>query len=202
MKQSTALQNPHSQAFQGSLHHLQANINRELLSFIHQKENVPVNTLKRNSSGLVRRPDQQSQTLISKQLQDAILKELRSNLGLPPKMDVTQTDDEVCEKSYESILCRTPLLRLHCHTCKAMTELVMYQQCQERQGLTQYGNCQDCGSFISRETNSQAIKQINFRVDIPMDEALTKMLERQNIGKIFNPAASYVKKRRVIVDWM
>jgi len=35
-----------------------------------------------------------------------------------------------------------------------------------------------------------------------MDEALTKMLERQNIGKIFNPAASYVKKRRVIVDWM
>lgn len=27
-------------------------------------------------------------------------------------------------------------------------------------------------------------------------------LFRQNIGKLFNPAASYVKKRRVIVDWM
>jgi hypothetical protein len=35
-----------------------------------------------------------------------------------------------------------------------------------------------------------------------MDDALTKMVARQNISKIFNPAASYVKKRRVIVDWM
>ena len=35
-----------------------------------------------------------------------------------------------------------------------------------------------------------------------MDEALDKMTERQQISKIFNPAAAYVKKRRVIVDWM
>ena len=35
-----------------------------------------------------------------------------------------------------------------------------------------------------------------------MDEALDKMIERQQISKIFNPAAAYVKKRRVIVDWM
>ena len=31
---------------------------------------------------------------------------------------------------------------------------------------------------------------------------LAMTLSRQNIGKLFNPAASYVKKRRVIVDWM
>lgn len=35
-----------------------------------------------------------------------------------------------------------------------------------------------------------------------MDELLTKLIERQMIGKIYNPAATYVKKRRVIVDWM
>lgn len=28
------------------------------------------------------------------------------------------------------------------------------------------------------------------------------MIERQQISKIYNPAATYVKKRRVIVDWM
>lgn len=35
-----------------------------------------------------------------------------------------------------------------------------------------------------------------------MDEMLTRLIERQNVGKIYNPAATYVKKRRVIVDWM
>ncbi len=28
------------------------------------------------------------------------------------------------------------------------------------------------------------------------------MINRLEVNKIFNPAASYVKKRRVIVDWM
>ena len=35
-----------------------------------------------------------------------------------------------------------------------------------------------------------------------MDEMLSRMIERQMVGKIYNPAAQYVKKRRVIVDWM
>ncbi len=35
-----------------------------------------------------------------------------------------------------------------------------------------------------------------------MDEMLTRLIERQQVGKIYNPAATYVKKRRVIVDWM
>lgn len=35
-----------------------------------------------------------------------------------------------------------------------------------------------------------------------MDILLQKSVQRQGLGKIFNPAAVYVKKRRVIVDWM
>ena len=35
-----------------------------------------------------------------------------------------------------------------------------------------------------------------------MDDTLSMLIARQHVGKIFNPAASYVKKRRVIVDWM
>ncbi len=35
-----------------------------------------------------------------------------------------------------------------------------------------------------------------------MNESLSRMLERTDVGKIFNPTAAYVKKRRVIVDWM
>jgi hypothetical protein len=46
------------------------------------------------------------------------------------------------------------------------------------------------------------MKGSGFKVDIPMDEMLQKLIERQVIGKLFNPAANYVKKRRVIVDWM
>ncbi len=41
-----------------------------------------------------------------------------------------------------------------------------------------------------------------FKVDIPLDEMLSRLIERQSVGKIYNPAAAYVKKRRVIVDWM
>ena len=46
------------------------------------------------------------------------------------------------------------------------------------------------------------MKNTDFKVDIPMDEMLQRMIERQTVCKIFNPAAVYVKKRRVIVDWM
>lgn len=31
---------------------------------------------------------------------------------------------------------------------------------------------------------------------------LKQLLDRQHISKAFNPAAAYVKKRRVIIDWM
>ena len=37
---------------------------------------------------------------------------------------------------------------------------------------------------------------------MPLDEVLSKLIERQTVCKIYNPAATYVKKRRVIVDWM
>lgn len=46
------------------------------------------------------------------------------------------------------------------------------------------------------------MKNTGFKVDIPLDEMLNRLIERQGVSKIFNPAATYVKKRRVIIDWM
>ena len=52
------------------------------------------------------------------------------------------------------------------------------------------------------KSQSVKLKSSAFRVDMPLDEVLSKLIERQTICKIYNPAATYVKKRRVIVDWM
>ena len=35
-----------------------------------------------------------------------------------------------------------------------------------------------------------------------MDEILAMMMQRLNLTRKYNPAAPYVKKRRVVVDWM
>lgn len=35
-----------------------------------------------------------------------------------------------------------------------------------------------------------------------MDDILSMLIVRQNIGRIYNPAAPYMNKRRVVVDWM
>jgi hypothetical protein len=54
------------------------------------------------------------------------------------------------------------------------------------------------------KTNNQGIKAPNklCKMDIPMDETLSKLLSRSDVGKLYNPAAKYVKKRKLIVDWM
>ncbi len=31
---------------------------------------------------------------------------------------------------------------------------------------------------------------------------LSRLLLRQNVGRLYNPSAHYVKQRRVVVDWM
>lgn len=35
-----------------------------------------------------------------------------------------------------------------------------------------------------------------------MDYILDQMISKQNVGRLYNPSASYVAKRRVVVDWM
>lgn len=35
-----------------------------------------------------------------------------------------------------------------------------------------------------------------------MDQILSQLVGKQNAGKHYNPAASYVQKRRIVVDWM
>lgn len=57
---------------------------------------------------------------------------------------------------------------------------------------------------MNATNKSQGIKLPNtdFKVDMPFDEMLMRLIERQHVSKIYNPAANYVKKRRVIIDWM
>lgn len=68
----------------------------------------------------------------------------------------------------------------------------------------EYGNCASCGTFINLTSKSQGIKLkgTEFKVEMPFDEMLMRLIERQHVCKIYNPAAYYVQKRRVIVDWM
>jgi hypothetical protein len=35
-----------------------------------------------------------------------------------------------------------------------------------------------------------------------MEQILTNLISKQNSGRIYNPASFYVKKRKLIVDWM
>lgn len=41
-----------------------------------------------------------------------------------------------------------------------------------------------------------------FKIDIPQNEILEKLTRRMQVGKIYNPAAQYVKNRKIMVDWM
>ena len=38
--------------------------------------------------------------------------------------------------------------------------------------------------------------------ETPMNEVLAKMISRMQLGKLYNPAAHYVAKRKIVVDWM
>jgi hypothetical protein len=51
-------------------------------------------------------------------------------------------------------------------------------------------------------TQGVRTKEQIFKVEIPLDNVLNKMKERLTLNKVFNPAALYVQKRRVVVDWM
>jgi hypothetical protein len=42
----------------------------------------------------------------------------------------------------------------------------------------------------------------SFQSDTPLNEILERMISRINVGKIYNPAAPYVRRRKVVVDWM
>lgn len=35
-----------------------------------------------------------------------------------------------------------------------------------------------------------------------MNEILLQMLQRVSLGKIYNPAATYVRQRKTVIDWM
>jgi hypothetical protein len=41
-----------------------------------------------------------------------------------------------------------------------------------------------------------------FQSDTPLNEILEKMISRMHVGKIYNPAAPYVRRRKFVVDWM
>jgi hypothetical protein len=51
---------------------------------------------------------------------------------------------------------------------------------------------------------SQAIKlpAHQFTPETPLDETLSYFIARQHVGRMYNPTAFYVKKRRVVIDWM
>lgn len=83
------------------------------------------------------------------------------------------------------------------------------------------GNCSECGLFVLVDAArdkvvSQAIRPLmkqpvespvsesddHFQVDMPQNEVLQSLVSRMNVGKMYNPAARYVRNRKVIVDWM
>lgn len=61
-----------------------------------------------------------------------------------------------------------------------------------------------CGAFVSLTEEISAIKSEgkNFTPEIPLDQILSQIIERQNLGRLYNPSASFLNKRRLIVDWM
>lgn len=95
---------------------------------------------------------------------------------------------------------------LLCKECSSYQNLVPYKISMESTGDLTYGNCEACGvmytSFGQDTIYGIRTKHHSFRVDVPMDEVLETMIRRQKIAKVYNPTAQYVKKRRVVVDWM
>ena len=41
-----------------------------------------------------------------------------------------------------------------------------------------------------------------FKAEVPMDRVLDRLVEGQNLGKLYNPHAFYVRYREFYIDWM
>jgi hypothetical protein len=75
----------------------------------------------------------------------------------------------------------TPIPKVSCTLCNKTTKLIVYEASAWCIVGSQHGNCQSCGSFITtgeKNTFSIKITEQRFKVDIPMDEMLTRLFER------------------------
>jgi hypothetical protein len=57
-------------------------------------------------------------------------------------------------------------------------------------------------SDLNSSESAQNFNQDHFQADTPLNEVLNKMISRMALGKMYNPAAKYVRNRKIIVDWM
>jgi len=112
-----------------------------------------------------------------------------------------------------------PELNFRCSDCKNSHKGNFLQYTNS----SSFGNCAICGCFqnltaaqlaqkmgygtdLQKQQYAvvQGLRSSNqhFKAEVPMDRILDRLVEGQNLGKLYNPQAFYVRYREFYIDWM